>query len=100
MSVHVITSKVGTATVSSGFVRTGHPAFESFGPRQSRLELAAEARLRYQERRVQALFDRACHGGRSNLPDVPWPMAEAAIENELFGRMALGLGHFAKRMGR
>lgn len=106
MTARLIVTTVGTATVSSGFVREGKPTVSfrfggaAGGGKTDRLALAAEARLRYQERRVQRLFDRACHGGRSNLPDVPWRLAEAAIEDELLGRMALGLGQFAKRMGR
>lgn len=85
------------------FVRTGTPSvsFRSdFVDRGQRLALAAEARLRYQERRVLAIYDRACHGGRSLLPDVPWRMAEAAVQADLLRGMALSLGAFAKGMGR
>lgn len=81
--------------------RVAHLNAIRFRARQeTRLALAAEARLRYQERRVLAIYDRACHGGRSLLPDVPWRMAEAAVQADLLRGMALGLGAFAKGMGR
>lgn len=82
-------------------VRTGMPSVGfRFRPKDNRLALAAEARLRYQERRVLAIYDRACHGGRSLLPGMPWRMVEAELEAGLFGAMVVGLGSFAKGVGR